>query len=313
MPTLYLMKNIILSDIHGNVDALLAVIKEAVERENDIDRLLIVGDIVGYGATPNECCDVVRYLLYGRHKVSLDAVHNILPQSFPDSTQRDGVLNAMSRLEKKGVAISGNHDREAIGEPSLTSEMNPVAKTAVDWTSGVLTKENAKFLRRLSLRKKFAKEGFEIVHSTPSYPPGYEYVKNAGMLRYTTLWSQVTFGGHTHRPAAYIYTKEIRMVNATVLLPADNYDMRLMLIEKESTNKVESFSIEPGKGWKYYVNVGSVGQPRDGNPQACYVVFDSTSQNVSFRRAAYNTEAASQRILAAKLPGELAQRVLKGV
>ena len=62
------MKYIILSDIHGNVDALLAVIKEIAEKENPIDNLLIAGDIVGYGASPNECCGVIRYLIYGRKK-----------------------------------------------------------------------------------------------------------------------------------------------------------------------------------------------------------------------------------------------------
>ena len=173
--------------------------------------------------------------------------------------------------------------------------MSPIAKTAVDWTKGVLTKENIKFLLRLPLRMKFSKEGFEIVHSKPSYPQGYDYVKNAGALKYTTLWSKVTFGGHTHRPAAYIYTKEIRTVNATVLIPADNYDMRLMLIEKQSTNKVESFDIDFNKEWKYYINVGSVGQPRDGNPHACYVVFDSASKHIELRRVPYNTEAASKK------------------
>ncbi|NUN23588.1 MAG: hypothetical protein HUU09_08985 [Candidatus Jettenia caeni] len=67
------------------------------------------------------------------------------------------------------------------------------------------------------------------------------------------------------------------------------------------------------KGWKYYINVGSVGQPRDGNACGCYVVFDSSSKHLCFKRVSYNTEVASKKILEAKLPNELAQRVLKGV
>ena len=307
------MKYIILSDIHGNVDALLAVIKEIAERENPIDNLLIAGDIVGYGASPNECCDIVRFLMYGRKKIALENIKRIIAQPYFDSSQKDTLLNATLLLEKKGIAIGGNHDKEAAGEPSLTSEMNPIAKTAVDWTKGVLTKENIKFLLRLPLRMKFSKEGFEIVHSTPSYPQGYEYVRNASALKYTTLWSKITFGGHTHRPSAYIYTKEIRTVTASVLIPADSYDMRLMLIEKQSTNKVESFDIDFKKEWKYYINVGSVGQPRDGNPHACYVVYDSASKHIELRRVPYNTEAASKKIVDAALPNELAQRILKGV
>ncbi|TVM03923.1 MAG: hypothetical protein CV087_02585 [Candidatus Brocadia sp. WS118] len=307
------MKNIILSDIHSNVDALLAVIKEIAEKEGAAVRLLIAGDIVGYGASPNECCDIVRFLIHGRKAVDLQRIQEIVAQPYLDSQQRHDQHNALIALEKKGLAIGGNHDRETAGEPSLTSEMNPVALAAVDWTKGVLSKENRKFLQGLSLRMKFGKEQFEIVHSTPSYPRGYEYVRNAGVLKYTTLWSQVTFGGHTHRPSAYIYTKETRTVNASVLVPADNYDMRLMLIEKQSTNKVESFDIDPGRDWRYYINVGSVGQPRDGNPQACYVVFDSTVKHIDFKRVPYNTEAASKKITEAKLPKELSERVLKGV
>ncbi|MBV6517682.1 MAG: hypothetical protein DCC43_01275 [Candidatus Brocadia sp.] len=307
------MKNIIISDIHGNVDALLAVVKEIAGKEFPISRILIAGDIVGYGASPNECCDVVRFLLYGRKAVEVTKINEIAAQPYLDSHQQHDLYHALLALEKKGLAIGGNHDREAAGEPSLTSEMNPVALAAINWTKGVLTKENLKFLRGLSLRMKFGKEGFEIVHSTPSYPRGYEYVRNAGVLKYTTLWSPVTFGGHTHRPSAYIYTRETRTVNASVLVPADNYDMRLMLIEKESTNKVESFAIDSSKDWKYYVNVGSVGQPRDGNPHACYVIFDSTEKHLEFKRVSYNAEAASKRITEAKLPKELSERVLKGV
>lgn len=306
------MKYVIVSDIHGNVDALLAVIEEIAEKENITDNLLIAGDIVGYGASPNECCDIVRFFMYGRKKVSLERVSEIIEQSYPDTTQKANLLKTIISLEKKGIAIGGNHDKEAAGEPSLTSEMNPIAKTAVDWTKGVLTKENIKFLLKLPLRMKFSKEGFEIVHSKPSYPQGYDYVKNAGALKYTTLWSKVTFGGHTHRPAAYIYTKETRTVNASVLIPADSYDMRLMLIEKESTNKVEAFDVDFKKEWKYYINVGSVGQPRDGNPHACYVVYDSASKHIEMRRVPYNTEAASKKIVDAALPNELAQRILKG-
>ncbi|MBE7443900.1 MAG: metallophosphoesterase [Planctomycetia bacterium] len=307
------MKNVILSDIHSNVDALLAVIKEIAEKEDAIDRLLIAGDIVGYGASPNECCDMVRYLIYGRNKVTLENIYTITAQPYFNTEQQKTLLHAVMSLERKGIAIYGNHDREAAGEPSLTTEMNPVATTAVEWTKGVLTKENLKFLKRLPLRMKFSKEGFETVHSTPSYPQGYEYARNAGVLKYANLWLNVTFGGHTHRPSAYIYTREVRTVNATVLVPADNYDMRLMLIEKESTNKVESFDIDSNKDWKYYINVGSVGQPRDGNPHACYVVYDSATKHIDFRRVPYNTEAASKKITEAKLPNELAQRVLKGV
>lgn len=308
-----LLKNIIISDIHGNVDSLIAFIKEIAKKEGTIDRLLIAGDIVGYGASPNECCDIVRYMKYGKRKVPIERIYKIIEQINPETSPDRDFMDAIQLMEKKCVVIGGNHDKQVVGEPSLTSEMNPVAQAAADWTKGVLTKENYTFLKRLTLRKKFKNEGFEIVHSTPSYPIGYEYAKNASVLKYTTLWSKITFGGHTHRPAAYIYTKEKRLVNASVLIPTDNYDMRLMVIEKECSDKTESFTVGQNNDWKYYVNVGSLGQPRDGNPDGCYVVFDSTLNQISFRRVRYNAEAASRRITEAKLPNELAQRVLKEV
>jgi predicted phosphodiesterase len=307
------MKNIIISDIHGNADSLVAFIKEIAEKENTIDRLLIAGDIVGYGASPNECCDIVRYLKYGKRKMPLERIYEIFGQINPDISHNGNMKNTIQSLERKCVVIGGNHDKQVVGEPSYTSEMNPVAQKAADWTREVLTKDNYRFLKRLAMRKKFKKEGFEIVHSTPSYPRGYEYAKNASVLKYTALWSKITFGGHTHRPAAYIYTKEQRDVNASVLIPTDSYDIRLMMIEKECSDKTESFTVEQNNDWKYYINVGSLGQPRDGNSDGCYVVFDSVSNQISFRRVKYNAEAASRRITEAKLPNELAQRVLKGV
>jgi len=307
------LKNIIISDIHGNADSLVAFIKEIAEKENTVDRLLIAGDIVGYGASPNECCDIVRYLKYGKRKVPLERICEIFGQMNPGASLNGNMTDAIQSMERKCVVIGGNHDKQVVGEPSYTSEMNPVAQKAADWTREVLTKANFRFLKWLPLRKKFKKERFEIVHGTPSYPRGYEYAKNASVLKYTTLWSTITFGGHTHRPAVYIYTKEKRDINASVLIPTDNYDIRLMMIEKECADKTESFTVEQNNDWKYYVNVGSLGQPRDGNPDGCYVVFDSASNQISFRRVKYNAEAASKRITEAKLPNELAQRVLKGV
>ena len=95
------MKYIILSDIHGNVDALLAVIKEIAEKENPIDNLLIAYDIVGYGASPNECCDIVRSFMYGRKKVSLERISKIIEQSYPDTPQRANLLKTIISLEKR--------------------------------------------------------------------------------------------------------------------------------------------------------------------------------------------------------------------
>ncbi len=95
------MKNVILSDIHSNVDALLAVIKEIAEKEGTVDRLLIAGDIVGYGASPNECCDMVRYLISGRKKVALENIYKIIAQPYFDTEQQKTLLKCCYVIGKK--------------------------------------------------------------------------------------------------------------------------------------------------------------------------------------------------------------------
>ena len=95
-----------------------------------------------------------------------------------------------------------------IGQPSLCSIMAASAANAARWTTKVLQKANARFLNSLWLRKKLRRFGIELVHSTPDYPQGYLYVKNASTLKYELLYSSITFFGHTHKPAAYLYTKE---------------------------------------------------------------------------------------------------------
>ncbi|MHC4181832.1 MAG: metallophosphoesterase family protein [Planctomycetota bacterium] len=306
------MKFAIISDIHSNLEALASVFLDLQNNNEKIDKILIPGDIVGYGANPNECCTIVRFLKSGNSSLK-NEIQAIIQEIEINDTDKKNIINYILSMGKKAIVIAGNHDKAVIGQPSFCSEMAASAAKAAKWTAKVLQKENVRFLNSLWFRKKLRKFGIELVHSTPAYPEGYEYLKNAATLSYDLLYSKLTFAGHTHKPAAYLYTKQKRDIIASVLISADQYDNRLMLVERESMTRLEEFDVALNSGQRYYVNPGSVGQPRDGNPKASYMIYDTDSQKISLKRSEYNKEIVKAKILKAKLPFELADRVTKGI
>jgi len=306
------MRFLIISDIHSNLEALVSVFSDLHNTNYKTDRVLIPGDIVGYGANPNECCTIVRFLKSGKSSLKHE-IQAIIQEIDINDTDRKNATDYIFSLGKKANVITGNHDREVIGQPSLCSIMATSADNAAKWTTKVLHKTNVRFLESLWFRKKLRGFGIELVHSAPHYPQGYLYVKNASTLKYELLFSSITFAGHTHKPAAYLYTKEKRNVSASVFIPADQFDNRLMLVERESMERLEEFNISIKPGLRYYINPGSVGQPRDGTPKASYMIYDTSSQKISLKKAEYNTEAVKAKILKAALPFDLADRIVKGV
>ena len=306
------MKFLIISDIHSNLEALVSVFLDLHNNNEKIDRILIPGDIVGYGANPNECCTIVRFLKSGKSSLK-NEIQAIIQEIDINDTDKKNILDYIFSMSKTAIVVAGNHDREVIGQPSLCSIMAASAGNAARWTTKVLHKTNARFLESLWFRKKLRGFGIELVHSTPDYPQGYLYIKNASTLKYELLYSSITFSGHTHKPAAYLYTKEKRNVSASVFIPADPFDNRLLLIERESMERIETFDVSLKPGQRYYVNPGSVGQPRDGTPKASYMIYDTNSQKVSLKKAEYNTEAVKAKVLKAGLPFDLADRLVKGI
>ncbi|ODS33059.1 MAG: putative phosphoesterase [Candidatus Scalindua rubra] len=306
------MRFLIIADIHSNLEALVSVFSDLHNNNEKIDKVLIPGDIVGYGANPNECCAIVRFLKSGKSSLK-NEIQAIVQEIDIDDNDKKNITDYIFSLGKKTVVIAGNHDREVIGQPSLCSIMASSAGNAARWTTKVLQKVNARFLNSLWLRKKLRRFGIELVHSTPVYPQGYLYLKNASTLKYELLYSSITFAGHTHKPAAYLYTKQKRDVSASVFIPADQFDNRLMLVERESMERLEEFDVSLNPGQRYYINSGSVGQPRDGTPKASYMIYDTHTQKVSLRKSEYNTEIVKAKILKASLPFDLADRVVKGI
>ena len=305
------MKFAVISDIHSNLEALASVFLDLHNNNEKIDKILIPGDIVGYGANPNECCTIVRFLKNGKTSLK-NEIQKIIQEIDINDSDKKNIIDYTLSMGKKAIVIAGNHDKAVIGQPSLCSLMAASADKAVKFTAKILHKENIRFLNSLWFKKRLRKFGIELVHSTPVYPRGYEYLKNAATLNYDLLHSRLTFAGHTHKPAAYLYTKQKRDIIASVLISADQYDNRLMMIERETMVRQEEFDVALNSGQRYYVNPGSVGQPRDGTPKASYMIYDTDSQKIFLKRSEYDTEAVKKKILKAKLPFELADRVVKG-
>ncbi|GJQ60049.1 MAG: metallophosphatase family protein [Candidatus Scalindua sp. AMX11] len=305
------MRFAIFSDIHSNLEALASVFLNIINSNEQVDTFLIPGDIVGYGPNPNECCTIIKFLKNGKSSLK-NEIQSIINDVDIDTSDKRSITDYIFSMGKKAYVIVGNHDKAAIGQPSYCSEMVASAAKAAKWTTTVLRKENARFLKSLRFSKKLKKYGIQLVHSTPVYPQGYEYTECAGTLSYETLFANITFAGHTHKPAAYLYTKQKRNVTASVFISAHQYDDQLMLDERESMVSADEFEVVHVSGQRYYINPGSVGQPRDGVPKASYMVYDTALKKIYLKRSAYNTEATKAKILKAELPADLANRVVKG-
>jgi len=181
--------------------------------------------------------------------------------------------------------VKGNHDEDAAGSHSLDT-MNPVAAAALEWTRTQLSDEQRQWLTRLRMVRQIAE--FTAVHSTLDQPGSWNYVTNRfdAMANFSYQFTPLCFHGHTHVPRVYMKTDRVQEV------PAD------------------SIAIE--KGAKYFINVGSVGQPRDGDWRASYAIYDIPSQHVVFRRVEYDIVTTQEKIIAAGLPRMLAERIEEG-
>ena len=241
------MKIIIYSDIHSNLEALTAV-EEAIREEGETKKIFI-GDVVGYGANPNECVDRVK--------------------------------------ELADCALAGNHDHAILELTDITS-FNPYAKAAVAWTKDVISTSSKKFLKKLTLKQISDDQTF--VHSTPHQPEKWNYILTlqSARLNFDYFDTQICFIGHSHVP----------------IIITQNSDQECfvhhgMYLEIEDDNK-------------YIVNIGSVGQPRDGNPQASYAVYDAENKTVEIKRVSYDISTAQKKILDAGIPKYLADRLTYG-
>lgn len=181
--------------------------------------------------------------------------------------------------------VKGNHDEYCSTDDPLEG-FNPAAAEAVHWTRGQLSDKERQWLCDLKYTKIVA--NFTLVHATLDAPErwGYVFDKLAAAASFPYQNTQVCFFGHTHVPVAF---------------------MRDTVVRGGTYSK---FKIDPAK--KYFINVGAVGQPRDNNPKAAYVVYDMDEGTIELRRLEYDIAAAQKKILDAGLPERLAERLALG-
>jgi predicted phosphodiesterase len=181
--------------------------------------------------------------------------------------------------------VKGNHDEFCSSDTPMEG-FSPHAAEAGNWTRAQLTEDDRKWLRELKFLRLVS--NFTIVHATLDAPQrwGYVFDKLAAAASFTYQNTSVCFFGHTHVPVAFIRDSVVR------------------------GGTYSKFRVEPGR--KYFVNVGAVGQPRDGNPKAAYVIFDMDEGSIELRRVEYDIPAAQKKIIAAGLPLRLAERLAMG-
>jgi predicted phosphodiesterase len=187
------------------------------------------------------------------------------------------------------VVIRGNHDKAGVDLTDL-EWFNPVAQAATLWTHNALTPENLEYVAALPAGP-FQVEDFNLVHGSPLNEDEYLINVSEAEEAFAYQPSQVVFFGHTHVQGGFEYQrKKTRRIHPTP----------------------EFSLLELNPGSAYLINPGSVGQPRDENPEAAFVIFDSTEQTVVYYRTPYDIEKAQEKIRGAGLPQVLADRLAVG-
>ena len=238
------------------------------------------------------------FAILGDIHANLDALQAVL-----DDCEKQGVTDYMCTGDIVGYnacphecleivrsmgwpGVMGNHDHYVSSQQNL-SYFNPNAAAVIAWTREQLSSDEMQYLRGLPFVT--TKTGITLVHATMDNPEGFGYVFDhlQAEANFSRQVTPLCFHGHTHCPM--IYEKQLGAVYRI-----DAQDFKLPI------------------GRKYFINVGSVGQPRDGDPRAAYVLYSPKDRMVHFRRVAYDIAAAQSKILAAGLPPRLAARLEVG-
>lgn len=233
------MKLAILSDIHSNLEALLAVL--GVIESRPVDAVYCLGDVVGYGADAATCVNLVR-------------------------------------IHCKATVL-GNHDEAVALERGLKTLPRDGRKAAAH-NRAQLSEDQRAFLAGLPLTLEA--DGCTFVHATPAGPGAWQRLGSYLVAReqFDHFQTDVCFIGHSHVPAVM-------------------------------GHRLGAVRVQPGG--RFLVNVGSVGQPRDGDPRACVAFFDTETFAYELVRVRYNIEASANKIITSGLPKRLAKRLYKGV
>ena len=246
------MKIAVLSDIHSNLEALEACLAHA--RGQGAEKFVFLGDLLGYGADPKACLEIISAMV------------------------EDGAL-----------AVLGNHDEAVMG--GLCEEMAFIARDAIYWTREQLQQHHFDFLKKLPM---VAKDGNSLyVHASAYSPERWHYiigtVDAAKCLAASGM--PLTFVGHVHHQVLY-YTTPNKSIQT--FIPLSGAAIKL-------TSRRQWLAI-----------AGSVGQPRDSNPAAAYVLHDLQHESLTFFRIPYDFWSAARKVRAAGLSEKLAHQLEHG-
>ena len=183
--------------------------------------------------------------------------------------------------------VRGNHDHYCSHDEEELGDFQPLAASAIAWTRRKLSEEDARWLSSLPLTKTVS--GFTLVHSTLDVPErwGYVFDQLDADAHFTYQRTTICFHGHTHIPVVFEKRREV------VRCPP------------------EDITIAPGT--KYFLNTGSVGQPRDGNPHSTYIVYNMETKSIAFRRVEYDVATTMEKNRRAGLPDRLSVRLAAGL
>ncbi|MDE3229988.1 MAG: metallophosphoesterase family protein [Chloroflexota bacterium] len=291
------MRYVVLSDIHGNYDALIAVLRDieqfTAEQRAPIDYIWCLGDLVGYGPEPRECVQTIR--------------------------------------EMAKYCVAGNHDWAAIGKLDL-DDFTDVAANSAKWTAAQLGAQDRIYLR--SLPEVEGHGEFTLAHGSPMNPI-WEYLTSplAATPNFAAFTTPYCLVGHTHVPTIFLLPDDVTPLppppdilreeqgapqsfapgDSDLMMPFP--DMGLMPLGAGSL--CEHITPAPGL-WlmpehrRAIINPGSVGQPRDGDPRASYVIFDS-DLGFEFRRVEYDVASTQRKMSEQGLSPRMAARLERGL
>ena len=245
----------------------------------------------------------MRYLIISDIHANLDALEAVLAHAGSQwdralvlgdlvgyGAEPDAVVNRIRGLEPDAV-IRGNHDKAACGLDD-GSQFNTVARIAAVWTGEQLSRENVDYLRALPMGPIEVDAQTEICHGTPFDEDHYIFDGSDAVMAFDSADRPLCLYGHTHLPAIF------RKVD-------DHYEGAPPDPDREVVLPLQ-------RGARYLVNVGSVGQPRDGDPRAGYGLLDADARELRLYRVPYPVEEAQRKIMAAGLPASLANRLAMG-
>lgn len=241
------MRAALISDIHGNLEALTAVFED-IEKQK-VDKIHCLGDVLGYGCDPVACVHLVE--------------------------------------KNCDIKLLGNHEYAVLGLVS-TANYNAAAQTSTDWTRSELTDVELSLIADFQMTQTM--QNSLLVHASPNEPDRWHYIlsDDTGLEAFAHFKEKFCFHGHSHVP-------------------------RIFIERPGSLPRIQAgHSFLPGDENRYLINVGSVGQPRDNDPRACYVIYDTENHEIEYRRVDYDIAATQQKMTQARLPEMLISRLSLG-